>query len=126
MNAKKEAMKIIGKYIYIDDEEPLVGAVAAALEARDKTIQRLLELDKVSAKAHNENLMEMAEMRSTIAKLEAEIERLKAELEKRCMDYTDCNWKGCAIFYEMEARIARLEAKNENSFVRDARVPSRT
>jgi hypothetical protein len=55
-------------------------AVAAALRAQGAEIERLQALDKVSAKAHNSNLLEMGDMRRVIAQLKAQLGEAKSEI----------------------------------------------
>lgn len=70
---REEIEAIIGQYPLRDVREIVLAVCIrvhdVALEARDKEIRRLLELDKISAKAHNQNLLEMGDMRTTIAEL---------------------------------------------------------
>jgi len=50
-----------------------------AIDPRDAEIERLRELDKVSAKVHNSNLVEMREMREVIERLKVTVARLTAQ-----------------------------------------------
>lgn len=113
-------------------------AVTSALEARDNEIARLVELDKVSAKAHNQNLLELEDIRVQITELvqqrmtllndraarDKEIAKLKDDLQRmagfkphRCVcvfenDETD-PISECAYHEGMRAKIARLKAGHQ-------------
>lgn len=69
--AKALLQEFAGRWLDSTTHEHAVSAVAARLRQYGGGIDRLLRLDETSAKAYNENLLEMADMRARIATLEA-------------------------------------------------------
>ena len=62
-----------------------------AIDPRDAEIERLRELDKVSAKVHNSNLVEMREMREVIERLKDMIEQANTLIERQHDDLREAN-----------------------------------
>jgi hypothetical protein len=79
-----------------------------AIDPRDAEIERLRELDKVSAKVHNSNLVEMREMREVIERLKTMLD-LEQTANRITENHNHFDW--AAAMARKDAEIAALKSQ---------------